>query len=451
LLRNKANKKRKIIMVDDHSADLDEAVTHSSSAPLQELARKVEGSLQEKIQQHVHEYTVPQQQGLDFLHTKNSVMLSYLIELAFQLQCRRRRRGRQTSTTSAASASASASAAEIAALSNDRLLELRTILEKMRGLDKKLRYQIDKLLALNKTDEEQNLATAVADDPLMYRPGDVDDDDDDDSSVEQQQTEEQANGDDGSDNDDSAKNDDDDDDDLAAARQTVALAKTQQIQQAASSSFNKRGGGDDGTTTGAGGPADAGLYRAPRHAAVPYTHDTASKEDRERAKDLRRHRQLRDSEVAEAIRHDYSDLPETEDARGGTALGQQRAASRSFLAQQREKERFEEEHYMRLTVTKVEKKNRNRLMRDEMSNLAAIADLGNITKESKLERKIKQQRQEQSRSRRAISSSSRTGGDAAPLDGDNQKRPYEARPRNGLQADIFGGEQAKKKKKFNKR
>jgi hypothetical protein len=49
--------------------------------------------------------------------------------------------------------------------------------------------------------------------------------------------------------------------------------------------------------------------------------------------------------VAEAIRHDHSDRPEMEmeDARGGTALGKQRAASRSWLTQEREKERFEEE------------------------------------------------------------------------------------------------------------
>jgi hypothetical protein len=59
-------------------------------------------------------------------------------------------------------------------------------------------------------------------------------------------------------------------------------------------------------------------------------HKTASKEVRERSKELRQRRQWRDSEVDEAIRHDHSDRPEMEDARGGTALGKQRAASRSW-------------------------------------------------------------------------------------------------------------------------
>jgi U3 small nucleolar ribonucleoprotein protein LCP5 len=430
----------------DDSADLEEEATPPSLTPLQELARKVEGSLHDKIQQHVRDYTAPQQQGLDFLHTKNSVMLSYLIELTFQLRCRRRHR----TTAQAVSTGEATTAVTALSLSNDRLLELRTILEKMRGLDKKLRYQMDKLLALNKADEEGNYATSLTDDPLMYRPGNVDDDDhdtddDDDANVESKVEQENDDEDDNASDDDDLAKGDDDDDDLATARQTVALAKTQQIQQSAA-----RMAGPAGEDGGADG-----LYRAPRHAAVPYhTHDTASKEDRERSKELRRRRQLRDSEVAEAIRHDYSDRPEMEDARGGTALGQQRAASRSWLAQEREKERFEEEHFMRLTVTKADKKNRKRLMRDEMSNLSAIADLGNITKESKLERKMKNQQrevQDRNKSRRGASSDRNTDGDGKNADDNGQRRTHEARPRNALQADIFGGERAKKKKKFNKR
>lgn len=336
---------------------------------LQELCRKVEGSLTTTIRRHVEEHAP--QHGITAWNAKNSVMLSYLIELTYQRRC----------------------GTNIPIASQHRLLELRTILEKMRSLDKKLRYQIDKLLTLN----EENFAKSVADDPLLYRPSVQDDDDSSDDNEEE--VGEETN--------------EDDDDDLATARQTVALAKTHQAPHATSRE------------------RESEVYRAPRHAAVPYNLD---RQDRERTRDLQRRRKMRDSEVAEAIRHEYSETPETEDVTGGTAMGRQRAGSRKLIEQERERERFEEDNMMRLSVTKEVKKNRKRMMRDEMSNLSAIADLGNIAKESKFDRKRKK------------ASSLPLEEEEAP-----RKREYEARPRNALQADIFGGEQTKKKKKKGKR
>lgn len=47
-----------------------------------------------------------------------------------------------------------------------RLLETRTVLDKTRPLEKKMRYQLDKLLAATTT----SFATGNPNDPLTFRP-----------------------------------------------------------------------------------------------------------------------------------------------------------------------------------------------------------------------------------------------------------------------------------------
>ena len=53
-----------------------------------------------------------------------------------------------------------------------RLVEIRTYIEKLRPIDKKLKYQIDKLLKMAKegvTGEEED-ADGAGEDPLQFRP-----------------------------------------------------------------------------------------------------------------------------------------------------------------------------------------------------------------------------------------------------------------------------------------
>ena len=189
---------------------------------LTEVLQKVEASLQPKIEEHVAQHhhadtssSNNNAAGLDFLDTKNSLLLSYLIELTYHL------RGRLQQQSEPAAATA--------ALSRHRLTVLRTALDKLRALDQKLRYQIDKLLAHGAA--AHGGAFAQHNDPLQFRPaaaeesGDGSEDDDDDSSSSSS-----------SEDDDEAhpkkasgnkKNEaeDDIDEDLAAARRTMALAK----------------------------------------------------------------------------------------------------------------------------------------------------------------------------------------------------------------------------------
>ena len=84
------------------------------------------------------------------------------------------------------------------------------------------------------------------------------------------------------------------------------------------------------------------------------------------------------SELAEVVRAQFTDAPEEEDIRGGAMLGKQREVSKKLAQREADVTEFEETHMIRLTMGKKEKKEKKRIMREEMSNLGAIADLGNV-------------------------------------------------------------------------
>ena len=87
--------------------------------------------------------------SLDYLSVKNGIMISYLIDLTMLL--RYRLEAKQSTNSRGGSTKASSCEErkkEIEQLQT-RLIEQRTLLTKIRPLEKKLRYQIDKLLALS--------------------------------------------------------------------------------------------------------------------------------------------------------------------------------------------------------------------------------------------------------------------------------------------------------------
>ena len=115
-------------------------------------------SLHRTIRQHVNtdEYDA-KTDGLDFLQVKNGLMISYLIDLTMILRsrCRRRRQeeeGAQDVHHSEQSEQQLQQDRQYLQEEKEcinRLLEMKTTLEKIRPLEKKMRYQIDKLLALS--------------------------------------------------------------------------------------------------------------------------------------------------------------------------------------------------------------------------------------------------------------------------------------------------------------
>jgi len=332
---------------------------------LLETNQKVEASLLTSIEDYLAKHhSKTTEAGLDFLSVKNSLLLTYLIELVVYVKAK---------------------------LNSDppapgnlrRLNEMKVALDKTRNLDKKLRYQIDKLLQSEnaatfatvnhnnaKDEDEVDASKSGNDDPLQYRPdpkafqvGDEEDASDNDNQ----------NSSDGDENDSGEEEDEDVDDELKAARQTVASARGEDKKKKGKS---KRDNDDD--DNGNKDTSNA-LYKAPRHTAMPYMLD---KEDKEAQRQKRELRRMRTSELAQSLRHQYSEQPEQEDFHGGTEYGKQAQAAKRFAEREAEKTRYEEETMSRLVVTRKEKKERKRIMRLEGSNLNGIADLGNLVRDA---------------------------------------------------------------------
>jgi len=347
------------------------------------------------------------------------LLLSYLIELTYHLRNKLISNSNNNATETTDTESL------------HRLLSMRTALDKvLRGLDRKLRYQLDKLLAHATTANSAQFAQQQQqhEDPLQFRPAVADDDssdssDDDDSipaAAHQQRS------------DDDDDDESDLDDDLAAAKRTMALAQQKRT--------HKKDDNDDAAAESAA----AAIYRAPRLAAVPYTHDA---EDRQRVQERRHRQRLRAGEVAQTLRAQYGDAPEQEQH----SQVQQRAAAQRLAARQHEREQFEEDNMIRLTVSRQEKKEQKRLMREEASNLAAISDLGNLARDSKMSGRGGGARRDRGddygddfdrhangkRRRQAVDREGRTGG----------KGDRKPKAQNALQEALFGGGGGKQKKR----
>jgi hypothetical protein len=377
---------------------------------LQDTSKKVEASLLEAIEDHINstEFS-PFSDGLDFLDTKNSMLLSYLIDLTVYL--REQLSNKKPSLTG----------------NNNwnRLTEMKTALDKLRGLDKKLRYQIDKLLAAGTSAKS---FAAGSEDPLQFRPNadalETAGTNQSDSSGDDSEGEGGGDSDDGDNEDIDA--------DLAAARLTMTMAK------------------DRRKATEEEQANDDGVYRPPRLAAVPYAHDQV---DKEIEKDKRQRRRMRASEVAQTLRSQYGEAPETEDAHGGSELGKQREAARRMAERDAERTRFEEETMIRMTDLRKDKKERNRLMRAETSNLAAIADLGNIVRDTDefgdTDRRRGRHEKDPSMSERHSNGKRRReilDRDGKPMQQEGGGRKKNAHNKNDLQAALYAKSDTKSSK-----
>ena len=130
-------------------------------------------------------------------------------------------------------------------------------------------------------------------------------------------------------------------------------------------------------------------------------------------------------------------------------MGKQREAARRLAAREDEKTRYEEDFMIRLTTTRKEKKDRKRLMREEGSNLAAIANLKNIVRDveyaDRRDRRLSQAVHEPGESTR------HANGKRKRQKIDREGRPLEARDKrhmkhhNELQSELYGGSRSNKK------
>ena len=390
-------------MEDDNDLNREIVGTASSArlGSVQETLQKVESALSDSID--AAEDFSPDD-GLDFLQAKNSLLFTYLIDSVVRLRNNKNQPEQSTNQDDSCVV--------------HRLRVTTTALEKMRGLEKKLKYMVDKILSAS---TDASTFASATDDPLQYRPssGTSSSGIHDESSSTTSNTSYQK------EDDDDPESTTNTDDDLAAAQLTVRAARKQ--------------------TDDSDHPAS--VYRAPRTVAVPYAlekaHKQAEQEKRER-------RKLRTSELARTLRSQYGDAPDQDDLHGGSEMGKQREAARRFAEKQQEKTNYEEEMFVRLQPTRKDKKERKRIMRQEESNLAAIADLGNITRDSRLFVDSRTRQEEQGvipdfdgRHANGKRKKVKIDRDGRPLE---TKKKKSVQAKNSLQAELFGKSSRKKKK-----
>jgi U3 small nucleolar ribonucleoprotein protein LCP5 len=325
--------------------------------PLAKTNTIVKTSLHRAIRNHKlsKEYD-SQTGGLDFLRAKNGLLLSYLIDLTMLLKLRCR-----TPSSDDSDDDKEDTTSETAIQSRQecvqRLVEMKAALEKMRPLEKKLRYQIDKLLALSTLGagtfaaegREKEVEDDIADemnggaDPLSFKP--------DLSSMMKSFEDNNAN--EAGGNHPNEEDDGSDDDDASTEGKIDLDADDADAQS-------------------------SNVYKAPRLQSVPFALENEQKmAQMENQRNKQRDRMQR-SELAEVVRAQFTDAPEEEDIRGGAMLGKQREVSRKLAARDADIQEFEETQMIRLTMGKKEKKERKKMMREEMSNLGALSEFGNI-------------------------------------------------------------------------
>jgi U3 small nucleolar ribonucleoprotein protein LCP5 len=394
----------------------EESEKFTTKASVQETLQFVSKSLLPSIELFgSNEQLYSPDDGLDFLQVKNSLLLSYLIDLT--VYCREQHRANTVMTTTTTTTTTDGTTQKSSTtnkhgsnmiLLSRRLNEMKVVLDKMRGLDKKLRYQIDKLLAAGSNatsfamaggagqdddnDNQNGMPFSLPEDPLQFRPNprsleqkeknnknnnsedSNDDDDDDDHNA----SDSSSNSDDDDPRHDAEEDDEEeeaekDDDDLQAAKATLSMARAKKNNGNKHSRHHDSDDDDDNDTK-------HGLYRAPRMASVPYAHDVERKQAQKEKQSKRR---MRTSELALMLKSQYGDAPEQDDIHGGGDFGKQKAAARRMAEKEAETTKYEESTMVRLAVSRQDKKDRKRLMREEHSNLSAISsNLSNLVQDA---------------------------------------------------------------------
>lgn len=193
------------------------------------------------------------------------------------------------------------------------LLELRYIIEKMRPLDNKLKYQIDKLMAQtpntsDATDGNTNAsAINTSTDHLRPNPLALFDMPEQTSVPEAVNTEPDT-------------------------------AHDQGFQQQPFQSHTKALARDDI-------PEASNVYKAPKSMATIYQDENDSQQKADKQKQLRK--KLKHSELLRSMEEEYGHAPMSVSS-GGVGAGGDTNASRMLKEEQKEREQFEEDRFVRL-------------------------------------------------------------------------------------------------------
>jgi len=223
------------------------------------------------------------QEGISLLHLKNVMMVDYMTNLLYVTM--KKSQGKSIVDDQAI----------------ERIVENRTVMEKIRPMEKKIKYQMDKFIRLADSSAE-NASAAAANDPLHFKPnlqslvGDDDDDDEEEDS----------------------------DEDGAAANDTTKTASDKK-------------------------------YVVPKHVPT-LPDDELTRQELESEASKKAKKKTLSKSIMDDLKRQYMDTPEEE-------FNHADHMKAKHLAEMRERTRYEEDNYMRLPeLSKKEKHKRRKSM-----------------------------------------------------------------------------------------
>ena len=295
-------------------SELRERVTElrDKIGPIRALISEFNGrslKTEEKDESSLQGAQIPQSLGVDdevvaYLEVKFQLLLAYCINVCFYLALK--------------CEGASVKAHPVM----KQLLELRYAMEKIRPLDGKLKYQIDRLINVaNMSSEERNT--------LGLRPNlnaflDEGEDEEDDEVPDQ-----------------------------------------------------RMGQSDEGSSvkpSGSVAEQNEALYRAPKLSATPYRLEE-SREEKEARKQQRKKNRLKNSAIYESLQEEFGIAPEMASSSGIDRNG---IDDKALQAEIDERQNFEEDRFVRLTMTRKDKKAMKK-RHEQLHRLDNLTDLGDIS------------------------------------------------------------------------
>ncbi|KAJ1919881.1 hypothetical protein H4219_001661 [Mycoemilia scoparia] len=292
---------------------------------MQKQAKQVRDVL-EKLDQKVVNRELPTAQGISLLEVKFQTLLEYISDLSFISLLKLNGKPIENHPVV------------------KRLIENRVVLEKIKPLEQRLRYQIDKLLRLASLDDEPKAETKSSHsskgevDPLAFKPnpGLLLTRDDDDSDNEQ-------------------------DGDISKIKKSKNSDLESDISE------------DEDPTKG-------GVYKAPKMVPVPYEEDATLKVRRERAEQRIMEKAAR-SRLVQDLMSEYDHRPEVSAVSGnGSGVGTRDAMGEKEAT---ERLRYEEDNFTRLGVNRKQKRRLKegfKRLDDEFSNLNDFVGLSGLNK-----------------------------------------------------------------------
>ena len=199
-----------------------------------------------------------------------------------------------------------------------QLLELRYAIEKVRPLDGRLKHQIDRLINVANMSTEERNTLGLRPNPSAF--ADNDEEDEGEGYVSDSETE-------------------------------IGSSEKRSVSEG-------RG---------------TGVYRAPRISAAPYQLDE-TREEKEARKQQRKKNKLKNSAIYESLQEEFGITPELASSSGIDRTG---GDDRALQTEIDERENFEEDRFVRLTMTRKDKK-ALKLKEAQSRRLDRLTDLGDI-------------------------------------------------------------------------